>query len=124
MPVSSRLIAETVTVTTVGGAGVATGNAASGALYGGLYAVYLNYHASAPATTVVTLSDAYGTIVAFVASATDKRWYPRMQTCDAAGAAIAGVYEIPALIGPVTVTVTASDALTGAVAVTLVVSQN
>ena len=120
MPVTTRIVSEVISVTTVGNAGQATGTANSGALYGGLYAVYLNYHAKAPATTVVTLSDAYGTIVAFVASATDKRWYPRVPTCDAAGAAIAGVYEIPALSGAVTVTVTLSDALAAAVTVTLV----
>lgn len=121
MPTTTKLSANQVSVTTVGAAGAATGTADSVALYGGLYAVYINYHADAPATTVVTLSDAYGAIVAFVASKTDKRWYPRVPTCDAAGAAIAGVYEIPALSGAVTVTVTLADAIAACVVVTLVV---
>ncbi len=120
MPESTKVATEVLTITTVGGGGAATGHAHSNPLYGGLLAVYLNYDAAAPGTTVVTLTDDYGTIVAFVASNTDARWCPRLQACDAAGAVIPGVYDIPPLCGVVTVTVTLSDALAAAVVATLV----
>lgn len=121
MSTFSKIVTQAIAVTTAGGAGVATGNAASRSFKGGLYAVHINYNAAAPATTVVTLTDTFGAVVAFAASATDKRWYPRSPTCDAAGAAIAGLYEVPMLVGPVTVTLTASNALTDAAIVTLFV---
>ena len=108
----------TVTVTTTGSPESATGSGTTDALSGFLLDIYLDYHASAPATTDVTV--AYdepdnGNVVVVSNSATDTLYAPRKQACDNAGAAITGVYDLFPLNGRLTVSVAGSDALTGAV---------
>ena len=110
---------ETIAVTTTGADGSASGSQASaGSLYGFLLDVYLDYHASAPATTDVTLaytSPANGNILVVTNNATDGLYAPRKQTCDAAGAAITGNYDLFPLNGTLTLSVAQANALTGAV---------
>lgn len=115
---AETIVTETIAVTTTGADGAATGSTASGALYGFLLDVYLDYHASAPATTDVTLaytSPANGNILVVTNNATDGLYAPRKQACDAAGAAITGGYDCYPLNGTVTVSVAQANALTGAV---------
>lgn len=108
-----------VTVTTTGSSASATGSGTTdAALYGFLLDVYLDYHASAPATTDVTISyasPANGNITVYSNSATDVLLMPRKNAVDVAGAAITGVYDLYPLNGRVTVSVAGSDALTGCV---------
>lgn len=114
----SQIAQETVLVTTTGSAASATGSGTSAALTGFLLDIFLDYHASAPATTDVTI--AYdepdnGNITVYSNSATDVLLMPRKNAVDVAGAAISGVYDLYPLNGRVTVSVAGSDALTNCV---------
>ncbi len=112
---------KTVTITTTGGAGAATGSAVFENCYGFLLDMYNNWHASAPATSVATLTytdPSLGTIIACPATATDTIYAPRKEICTAAGAAT-GAYDYYPLNGSLTMTVTLSDALTGALVCTI-----
>lgn len=114
----SQIAQETVTVTTTGSAANATGSGTSTALTGFLLDIFLDYHASAPATTDVTI--AYdepdnGNITVYSNSATDVLLMPRKNAVDVAGAAVSGVYDLYPLNGRVTVSVAGSDALTNCV---------
>lgn len=121
----------TIKVTTAGAAGSATGNttvSAAGKPYfsGILSKAKIDYHASAPATTVVKLEEVGGlgsTIFTLAASATDKEVVPCDALADDTGSAIAGQY-IPYITHATgyKVTVTLSDALTDCVTVTLLIS--
>jgi hypothetical protein len=113
---------ETISVTTTGSAGSATGTGRSGALSGFLLDVYLDFHASSPATTDTTI--AYdepdnGNILVVTNSSTDALHAPRKQVSDSAAAAIDGVYDLYPLNGNVTVALAGCDALTAAVVVRL-----
>jgi len=115
------MITKTVTITTVGGDGAATGYAEFENCYGFLLDVYNNWHASAPATSVATLTHhepSLGTIIACPATATDGLYAPRVATTDAAGAA-SGLYDMYPLNGKLRMTVTLSNALTGALVSTI-----
>lgn len=112
-----------IPVTTVGAAGSATGTTTLGFVTKGLIdMVKVDYHASAPATTVVVLSESGGsgqTVLTAPASATDATFYPQRQNHTPAGAAIAADYDRFFITGKLLVTVTLSDALTNAVIVTV-----
>lgn len=110
-----------VVVTTTGSAGSATGSATTEALFGELIDIYLDYHASAPATTDVTIafSPRGGNILVVADSATDALIAPRQTLVTNANAAITGSYDRFMLAGPLTISVAQSDALTGAVTVYL-----
>ena len=115
----SEIAIETVSITTTGEAGAATGSGTTIPINGFLLDVYLNFHASAPVTTDVTISDAtFGNIVVNSDSATDVWLAPRKATCDAAAAATA-LYDMIPLSGPLTISVAGADALTGCVVVTV-----
>lgn len=108
-------------ITTTGSAGSATGSATSPIITGYIYDVYIDYHASAPNTTDVTI--AYGTpaggnILAKANSATDARYVPRQATCDNAASALTW-YEQFYINGTFTIAVAQCDALTDAVTVTV-----
>ncbi len=124
---AGRLVTTTqVSVTTTGGAGVSAGNTNSGSLNGYLLGAYVNYHASAPATTDVTISygtPAWGNILVLSNINTDTLKLVRMSCVDAAGAAISGMADLPPLDGTVNVAVAGCDDLTGAVVVTLIYLQ-
>lgn len=106
-----------ISVDTAGGDGVAAGSSTSAHLTGYLESVYLDYHASAPATTDVTITFATrgGTIMAVANNATDGYYAPQNLVADAAGADVAGVYTKILLNQPITVTVAQANALTACV---------
>lgn len=114
---------EFIRVTTTGSAGSATGETTDDFLvHGLLLGVRLDYHASAPVTTVVTITEAGGlkrTLLTAPASATDVSFNPHNTTQTTVGVNT-GFYEPFYLDGVnITVTVTASNALTDAVVVVL-----
>ncbi len=114
----SEIITQTVKVTTTGGAGAATGSGTSMPVQGFLLDLFIDYHASAPATTDVTISQGtFGNIVVKSNNATDCWLAPRKQACDQA-AADAGQYDLIPVTGPLTVAVAQADALTDCVSVT------
>ncbi|NIO41545.1 MAG: hypothetical protein GTO41_16040 [Burkholderiales bacterium] len=86
-----KLTYEQIAVTTTGGAGAATGSATGDIVFRGkLHAVYVDYHASAPATTDVTISIAApvsATLLTLTDTNTDGWYLPRADTHDETGAA-------------------------------------
>lgn len=112
---------KSVTITTAGGAGSSTGYAEFEDVHGFLLDVYNNWHASAPVTSVATLTHqvpALGTILACPATATDTLYAPRKATVDAVGLAT-GLYDLFPVNGKLRMTVTLSDDLTGALVSTI-----
>lgn len=114
---------QAIKVTTTGSAGAATGTqTGTFQARGYLMGVRLNYHASAPATTVVAITEANGmqrTLLTAPASATDVTFNPQNIVNEADGAA--SDFFWPFYLDGVTITVpvTLSDALTDAVEVLL-----
>jgi hypothetical protein len=111
-----------VNVVTTGSNGAATGTADINVKSGdAMLAVYVDYGASAPATTTVDIDEVGGfarKVIDLAASATDKTIYPRVQAQDATGANITGEYLPIVLSSPrLRVTVAASNALDPAVTV-------
>jgi hypothetical protein len=115
----SEIAVEKVYITTVGGAGAAVGSGTSIPIMGFLLDVFLDYHASCPATADVTISDAvFGNLVVKSNNATDCWLAPRKQTCDVA-AADTGIYDLIPLSGALTISVAQADALTNCVVATV-----
>lgn len=117
-----RIVSVDVTVTTVGGAGAASGNADSPELNGYLLDIYLNFHANAAATTDTTVSyksPAGGNILVVTDSKTDALIAPRQKMVDNANAAITDSYDRFPLNGTLNVALAQCDALTGAVVATI-----
>jgi hypothetical protein len=115
----SQINYETVKVTTTGSAGSASGSAETIPIEGFLLDMYIDYHASAPATTDVTISDpVFGNLLVVSNNATDGKYAPREPNCDAAGAAN-GLYDLIPLNSKLTVAVAQANALTDCVVVTL-----
>ena len=123
---------EIVRVTTAGSAGSAVGDTTSGALMGRIISIYVNYHASAPATTDLDIDEVGGAAVKLVNlddTATDATVYPAVALTNNAGVALTydGTNEIyvPFAIAnrPVKVTLAGCDALTNAVVVTILVER-
>lgn len=117
----------TIKVTTTGSAGSATGAATStGGPRGWLHAIRVNWHASAPGTSVITVTEASGlqrTLYTKATASTDITLYPVVQHADNAGTAVAAQYTPYYLDGSlITVAVSVSDALTDAVVVTLLLN--
>ena len=109
----------TVNVTTTGSAGSAAGSGTTIPINGFLLDVFLNYHASAPATTDVTISDpTFGNILVKSNNATDVWLAPRKDTVDAAAAAT-GLYDLVPVHGALTVSVAQADALTDCLVATI-----
>lgn len=111
-----------VKVTTAGSAGSATGTGTSQVIKGFLLDIYLNFHASAPATTDTTVAlatPALGNITVISDSATDALYMPRKNAVDVAGAAITGVYDLYPVSGTISVALAGCDALTDAVVATI-----
>lgn len=111
----------TVAVTTTGSAGSATGSATTETLFGELLDVYLDFHASTPATIDTTIAYATrgGNILVVTSSATDALIAPRQKFVDNANTAITNSFGCFPLNGPITVSVAQADALTDAVVVYL-----
>lgn len=110
-----EIVTEIVTVTTTGGAGVATGSASSGALHGYLIDIYLDFNAAAPATTDTTIAFAStppgGNLLVVTNSATDALIAPRQKPVDNANAAITNAYDYFFLSGKITISLAQCDAL-------------
>lgn len=112
-----------IKVTTTGGDGVATGTGTSFRPASGvLGSIQVDYHASAPATTDVTVAESTGqarTLLTLTDNATDAIKHPSAQQHDGTGTAVTS-YAPYILVGDyVTVTVAGCNALTDAVVVTL-----
>lgn len=108
------------TVTTTGVAGSATGSATL-TLRGYVEWVYLDFHASAPATTDTTIAYAAtppgGNILAVANSATDALKFPRATAVDNANSAITNSFTRFPVWGDVTVSLAQSDALAPALTI-------
>ncbi len=105
-----------IKVTTTGGDGAATGSAQTEALNGFLLDVFLDYHASAPGSTDVTIAytERGGNLVVVSNNATDGLYAPRQTEHDAAAASLgAGAYY--PLNQPLTISVAQANALTACV---------
>ena len=114
-----EIAVERVPITTTGSAGSATGSGITIPINGFLLDVYLDYHASCPATADVTITEAiFGNILVVSNNATDGWYAPRKATCDPAAAAT-GLYDLIPLSGPLTASVAQANALTDCVVVTL-----
>lgn len=119
---------EVIKVTTTGSAGSATGaTTGSYLVHGYLMGVRNDYHASAPNTTVVTITEADGlkrTLLTAPASATDVTFNPQnlVNKPDGTSAAFYWPFYLDGV--HITVTVTASDALTDAVVCILSIAKD
>ena len=114
----SEVCLEIVRVTTTGVAGSAAGSAKSAAMNGELLDIYVDFHASAPATTDTTITlERGGNVWAISNSVTDVFVAPRVKPVDNANAAITNAHDRFALNGALTVTLAECDALTDAVVV-------
>lgn len=118
---------EKIIVTTTGADGSATGTAySSKPLSGELYALYVDWHASAPAgtsdiTITVDSDDNHPaiTIYAKTDSVTDAWVYPVVQSTGTDGVAVASVYQHILVSGRVKAAVAQSNALTACATVYL-----
>ena len=115
----------TVKVSPTGSDASATGSLVTALPWCELLAVYMDFHASAPASTDTTLSSPGGpvsvTLLTVTNSATDAWFYPTHQLDDASASAITGAY-IPAIIhGNLLTEIAGCDALTDALTLTLFV---
>ena len=115
----------TVKVSTTGSDASATGSLVTALPYCELLAVYMNFHADAPASTDTTLSSPGDpvsvTLLTVTNSATDAWFYPTHQLDDSSASAITGAY-IPAIIhGNLLTELAGSDALTDALTMTIYV---
>lgn len=108
-----------VVVSTTGGDGVAAGSTVTIPIQGFLLDVFLDYHASCPATADVTISDpVFGNLVVTSNNATDVWLAPRKQTCDQA-AADTGAFDFIPLNGPLTIAVAQANAFATCLTATL-----
>jgi len=115
----------TVKVSTTGSDASATGSRVTALPYCELLAVYMNFHADAPASTDTTLSSPGDpvsvTLLTVTNSATDAWFYPTHQLDDSSASAITGAY-IPAIVhGNLLTELAGSDALTDALTMTIYV---
>jgi hypothetical protein len=111
-----------VAITTTGSAGVATGSGVIKIpIVGFIEWIYLDFHASAPATTDVTISypaiPPGGNVLAAANLNTDSLLFPRAKCVDNANAAITNSFTKFPVAGDLNVAVAQSDALTAAVTV-------
>ena len=109
-----------VAVTTTGSAGAATGSGTVNIQkYGEIVYIYLDFHASAPATTDTTIAYAStppgGNILVVSNSATDTLYHPAAKPVDNAGSAITNAHRRFPAVGSITVSLVQCDALTAAV---------
>lgn len=109
-----------VAIITTGSAGSATGSTTTDAIIGELIDVYLDFHASAPATTDTTIAfPSGGNILVVTDSSTDARIAPRQKCVDNANTAITNSFAPFVLNSPLTISLAGCDALAPAVTVTI-----
>jgi hypothetical protein len=113
----SEICQEVVKVTTTGDAGSATGSGNTGVMSGFLLDIHLDFHASAPASTDVTIAFAErgGNVLAVANANTDALYTPRVKPVDNANSAITDAHDKFPLNGRLSVAVAGSNALTDAV---------
>ncbi len=109
-----------IPVTTAGSAGSAVGSAISAAITGWIEDIYLDFHASAPATTDTTIEYGDGPhsgadILVVTSSATDALIAPRAKLVDNTNTAIADSHAPFAVNGTIKVSLAQCDALVNAV---------
>ena len=115
----SAIAYETIKVSTTGSAGAASGSEETVPIQGFLLDVYLEYNASAPNTTDVTISDpVLGDLLVISDNNTDGKYAPREPNCDAAGAAN-GLFDLIPINSALTIAVAQADAIPNCVVVTL-----
>lgn len=111
---------ESAAITTTGDAGLASGSG-SIVLEGDVEWIYIDYHASAPATTDVTIAYSStppgGNILAVSNIATDALYFPRATCVNNAASAITNSFTKFPVWGPVSISVAQCDALASAVTV-------
>lgn len=113
----SEIAVSCISITTTGSAGSATGSGSTIPINGFLLDVYIDYHASCPATADVTIADSVFGNVLLVSNSNTDAWYaPRKATCDPAAAAT-GLYDLIPLNGALSISVAQADALTACVVV-------
>ena len=116
----------TLTISTTGSAGSASGSGILSLPLCELVAIHLDYHADAPATTDVTVTatgdPASVTLLTRTSSVTDGWFYPGVNVHDNTAAAVTGAYAPPVIHnGALTIAVAQADALTGCVVATVLV---
>lgn len=117
-----------IKVTTTGSAGSAAGSGSTEDLVRGFIEwIKVDYHASAPNTTDLTLGEADGptrTVLTLGNTSTDKVAYPRVLLQDTSGADLTAIYGRIYVSGrKLTATLAQCDALTDAVVITILVSE-
>ncbi len=107
----------TLPVVTVGADGEAVGSASLDRANGMLLGIYFDYHASAPATTdvTVTMNRPPLTLLTIANAVTDGYKAVRVLAVGVDGADIAGQYELFPVDGKLTISVAQSNALSPAV---------
>ena len=119
---SGRIREFTLTITTTGAAGSATGSDVTDESIEGFFLeAYLNYHASTPATADVTIKQTGATdnILVVTDNATDGLYAPRRSIVTPAGAAITNGHGLVPVAGTITASLAQGDALTGACVLTI-----
>lgn len=116
----------TLKITTSGSAGSASGSGVLSLPLCELVAIYLDYHASAPATTDVTVKSvgnpATVTLLTRTSSVADGWFYPSVNLHDNAAAAVTGAYAAPVIHGgSLLVEIAQADALTDCLTATVLV---
>lgn len=122
---------ETIAVTTTGSAGSATGTATSPRIVGEVLGIDVNYHASAPATTDLTITadavsggQAARNLLVLTNVNSDGYYQPAVPLHDSAGAAVTydgtnEIYKPPVVNSTITVSIAGADALTNCATVTI-----
>lgn len=116
-----ELVTRSVTITTTGSAGSASGTGTLTTPAGYLEWVHFDYSGSAPATTDVTIAHTVpvtANILVRTDSATDALLYTSGAPVTVAGAAVTNGHVPVAIAGPLSVSVAQCDALAAAVVVT------
>ena len=110
-------------VSTTGSSASATGSGSLALARCKLLAVYVDYHASAPASTAVTISapgnPAARTILTITNNATDAWYFPKEQDMGNTGSAITGSYSHPLIHNNLLLEIAGADALTDCVDATI-----
>jgi len=121
-----------IPITTTGADASALGSGTSPMVRGKLHAVFLDYHASCPATADVTVSMAEApskTLLTVTDSATDGWYFPRNAVHSTAGAALTydgtrPVAEAFPITGRLTVAIAGANALTNCVVAYLYIEED
>ena len=111
----------TISLTTTGSAGSAAASDVTERIQGWFLDAYLDYHASAPATTDVTITQTgqADSVLTVADNKTDGRYAPRQALVSRAAAAITNSHDLIPVSGTLTVAVAQCDALTNAVVATI-----